>query len=118
MLLAWFFLGVGIFFLSWAVYAQWAIGQGTPAPVAPTKQLIVEGPYKLSRNPIQLGIILYYLGLGTISDGLASGLIAFFIGFLVGITYHKLIEEKELLLRFGDEYKEYKKKTPFLFPHP
>jgi len=35
----------------------------------------------------------------------------------VGILiYIKLIEEKELEERFGSEYLEYKKRTPFLIP--
>lgn len=32
------------------------------------------------------------------------------------IGYLKLIEEKELQMRFGNEYLEYKKKTPFIIP--
>jgi len=32
------------------------------------------------------------------------------------VTYIKLIEEKELIERFGSEYLEYKQKTPFLIP--
>jgi protein-S-isoprenylcysteine O-methyltransferase Ste14 len=34
----------------------------------------------------------------------------------LGSAYLKLIEEKELLLRFGQDYEDYKKKTPFFFP--
>jgi protein-S-isoprenylcysteine O-methyltransferase Ste14 len=35
----------------------------------------------------------------------------------VGIlAYIKLIEEKELQERFGSEYLEYKRRTPFLIP--
>jgi protein-S-isoprenylcysteine O-methyltransferase Ste14 len=32
------------------------------------------------------------------------------------IAYIKLIEEKELELRFGKEYLDYKKDTPFIIP--
>ena len=48
--------------------------------------------------------------------GIVTGIVCFILGAVVGSLYHKLIEEKELELRFGDEYKEYKKVTPFLFP--
>jgi protein-S-isoprenylcysteine O-methyltransferase Ste14 len=35
----------------------------------------------------------------------------------IGISiYIKIIEEKELEERFGSEYSEYKKRTPFLIP--
>lgn len=36
--------------------------------------------------------------------------------FMFGTCYHKFVEEKELLLRFGPEYEEYKARTPFLLP--
>jgi len=35
---------------------------------------------------------------------------------LFSTTYIKLVEEKEREARFGGEYKEYKRKTPFLIP--
>ncbi len=38
------------------------------------------------------------------------------LGFIIGSSYHKFIEEKELMLRFGDDYKNYKENTPFLIP--
>ncbi len=38
------------------------------------------------------------------------------LGFIVGSCYHKLIEEKELTLRFGDDYQRYKENTLFLIP--
>ena len=35
---------------------------------------------------------------------------------MIGSCYIKLIEEKELQLRYGLEYEEYKKSRPFLLP--
>jgi protein-S-isoprenylcysteine O-methyltransferase Ste14 len=49
--------------------------------------------------------------IGSIGSAL---LVLFGAGFL--LTYIKRIEEKELELRFGQEYLEYKKQTPFLIP--
>jgi protein-S-isoprenylcysteine O-methyltransferase Ste14 len=62
-----------------------------------------------------LGTALFYLGvaiwLGSLS---AVGLgLVYPVGILI---YIKLIEEKELEERFGSEYLEYKKRTPFLIP--
>lgn len=114
--IAWLALGSGIFFLSWSIYSQWIIGKGTPAPIAPTQRLIIEGPYNLCRNPIQLGATLYYLGLGTIAYNITNGITCFLLGCLIGSLYHKFVEEKELLIRFGEEYIKYRERTPFLFP--
>ena len=33
------------------------------------------------------------------------------------LTYIKLVEEKEMSLRFGDEYTRYKQSAPFLIPN-
>jgi protein-S-isoprenylcysteine O-methyltransferase Ste14 len=35
---------------------------------------------------------------------------------IIGSFYHKAVEEKELLARFGKEYEDYKARTPFLVP--
>jgi protein-S-isoprenylcysteine O-methyltransferase Ste14 len=108
--------GLGLCLLAWAVLAQWRIGEGTPAPMAPTRKLVVSGPYQLCRNPIELGAVLYYYGLGALAHSVTAGLIMFLCGLLVGTCYHKFVEEKELLMRFGEEYLEYKRRTPFLIP--
>ncbi len=107
---------LGLFFIIWSTLFQWKIGKGTPAPNASTDKLVVTGPYKLCRNPIEFGALFYYLGLGVLVDSLLTGIINMILVFIIGSLYHKFIEEKELQIRFGKEYEEYKKRTPFLFP--
>ena len=107
---------VSVFSLVWSVITQWSTGKGTPSPLAPTQHLITTGPYRLCRNPIQLGALLYYLGVVTFFDNLTTGIVLFLAGLIIGSGYHKFIEEKELLIRFGEDYRIYKEKTPFLIP--
>jgi len=107
---------VGLSLLAWATIFQWKIGDGVPAPNAPTQHLVTTGPYKLCRNPIELGAIFYYLGVGTFIGGIIVGIICFLLVLIIGSVYHKFIEELELEIRFGDEYKQYRKNTPFLIP--
>ncbi len=107
-------IGLGI--LVWATICQLKIGQGTPAPNAPTQKLVIAGPYKYTRNPIELGALFYYFGFGYLLGSTLHGIICLLLAFIVGSSYHKFIEEKELLLRFGNEYKQYKENTPFLIP--
>ena len=109
-------LPAGLIILFWAIFVQWTIGRGTTSPLLPSKKLIVSGPYKLCRNPIELGTILYYLGLGTYFASFNTGLLGFLIMLVMGGMYFKLVEEKVLERRFGEEYLEYKKKTSFLLP--
>ena len=106
---------VGFLLAAWSVYVQFMQGKGTPAPVMPTQKLIVDGPYKFCRNPMTLGTFLLYLGFGFVVHSFSFILLS--VLFLVVILgYVKLVEEKELEVRFGEEYISYKERTPFLIP--
>jgi protein-S-isoprenylcysteine O-methyltransferase Ste14 len=107
---------IGLLIVAWSTLTLMRIGGGTPVPLFPTQKLIVLGPYKLCRNPLQLGVMVYYLGLGTLFGSVKIGLVMLVLTFILGTCYHKSVEEKELLLRFGPEYEEYKARTPFLLP--
>ena len=109
-------LCLGLFWLIWSTYSQLAIGKGTPAPNAPTQKLVIVGPYKYTRNPIEFGALCYYLGFGMLLGTLFHGIVCLLLGFIVGSSYHKFVEEQELVLRFGKDYEEYRKQTPFLIP--
>lgn len=63
-----------------------------------------------------LGVIIYFLGIGTIVDSITIGFIMSCLILLIGTCYSKFIEEKELRMRFGLEYEEYREKTTFLIP--
>jgi protein-S-isoprenylcysteine O-methyltransferase Ste14 len=107
---------VGLFFMAWSVLTFVTIGKGTAAPIAPPRKLVVSGPYKLCRNPMAFGAMLYYLGVGTYFGSLRIGIIMFLLTLIIGTVYTKLIEEKELQLKFGADYEEYKKNKPYLIP--
>lgn len=109
-------ISVGLFIVGWTTLTQLSTGRGTPVPLVPTQKLIVSGPYRLCRNPIQLGAMLYYLGIGMLFGSAKIGVVMLILSFILGTCYHKFVEEKELLLRFGLDYEEYKAKTPFLLP--
>lgn len=113
------YLGILILVIGLALYI-WTIMlfsqvEGTQAPIAPTQKLVTTGAFAISRNPMVTGVILFVLGLGIILNSLSFILIGFVIP-ISYLIYIKLIEEKELEARFGEEYIAYKKKTPFLIP--
>ena len=107
---------VGLFFMAWSVLTFVTIGKGTAVPIAPPRKLVVSGPYKLCRNPMTFGAMLYYLGVGTYFGSLRIGIVMLLLTLIIGTCYTKLIEEKELQLKFGAEYEEYKRRTSFLLP--
>ncbi len=109
------FMVIGIIYGWWSIISQLDRARGTPLPVMPTQMLLVSGPFKQCRNPMTFGTILLYVGIGiSIGSISAIGIVLLFGGVL--LTYIKLVEEKELELRFGQAYVEYKARTPFLFP--
>ncbi len=99
----------------WTIVIQITLASGTPFPMLPTKKLLIIGPFKYCRNPMTLGTILAYMGIA-IWIGSFSAVLAVTIFAALLIAYLKLVEEKELQMRFGQEYMEYKKKTPFIIP--
>lgn len=107
---------LGLLILLWSLLTQWKAGRGGPVPIAPTQKLITTGPYAYCRNPLQLGQLFYYFAFGTILGNLTIGLVCVVLEIIVGTAYLKGIEEKELALRFEQEYLAYKKNTPFLIP--
>jgi len=99
----------------WTIVIQITLASGTPFPMLPTKKLLIVGPFKYCRNPMTLGTLLAYGGIAILIGSWTALLaVVIFAAFLLG--YLKLIEEKELQTRFGSEYNEYKKKTPFIIP--
>ena len=114
-LIALVFIVGGWLFANWTVKIQFSLGRGTPIPLMATQQLLVKRPYTYCRNPMTLGTTAFYLGIALWTGSLSALLLALI--YPVGIfIYIKLIEEKELEQRFGADYLEYKRSTPFLIP--
>ena len=80
----------------------------------PSDTLIVKGILSRVRNPLYLGILLIYVSLLFLS----FSLICLPLLVLVVIVYNKMVnyEEKVLESIFGDQYLEYKVKTPKWIP--
>lgn len=98
----------------WCVMLFVKVGKGTPLPFAHPKILVLAGPYKFVRNPMVLGTVMFLLGsallLGSFGLLLYSAMIFFIMhGFV-------LIEEKSLVLRFGNQYTTYVQSTPRWWP--
>lgn len=83
-------------------------GKGTLSPADPTKNLVIKGLYKYSRNPMYIGVVLMLMGESLIAQVLKlwiySGCI--FLGFHLFIL---LYEEPRLKRDFGVNYLKYRK---------
>ena len=99
---------IGIFIILWGMYSL------SKAVFVPGKKLIISGPFAIVRHPMYLGGITGAFGL-TLFAGSPFGLVYSIILALV-LSHISEAEERELKTRFGDEYIEYMKKVPKIFP--
>jgi protein-S-isoprenylcysteine O-methyltransferase Ste14 len=76
--------------------------------------VVTGGVYALVRHPIYLGAILLYLGFILFSFSLISA--ALWIAIIIFYRFISRYEEKLLINLFGDEYRDYMKRVPMLFP--
>jgi protein-S-isoprenylcysteine O-methyltransferase Ste14 len=90
-------------------------GKGTPAPIDPPKKLVVEGPYRVVRNPMYWAVACVMMGeaLAFRSMALAELAIAFFAGTILFVL---LYEEPTLRRKFGAEYEAYCRRVPRWLP--
>lgn len=82
-------------------------GRGTPAPVAPTEQLVVGGLYRFVRNPMYLAVAATIVGQALLLDQLSLLAYAGAFAATVGLFVH-YYEEPTLLEQFGIDYEEYR----------
>ena len=83
-------------------------GHGTPAPVAPPKQLVVVGFYRYVRNPMYVGFLTGWAGLWVVFG--RANLAAILVACLVVLGVHLFVigyEEPTLRKMFGAEYLAY-----------
>src|SRR3954463_15242920 len=82
-------------------FARFALqGLGTPAPIAPTRNLVVTGLYRYVRNPIYVALVAVILGEAVLFGD--QRLLLY--GVLVWLAFHAFVmgyEEPELVRSFG-----------------
>ena len=88
-------------------FARFALqGRGTPAPIAPTEQLVVSGAYRSVRNPMYVAVLSMIAGQALIFG--SARLMAY--AAIVWLAFHlfvRLYEEPTLRARYGASYDQY-----------
>lgn len=109
------FLVIGGFMWLWSagIFFQ---TKGTPVPVNPPPKLVTNGPYAYSRNPMMTGLFMVVAGIGIFFGSVTLTFIMTPLFVVMSILEFKYIEEPELMKRFGQEYVEYRKRTPIIIP--
>jgi protein-S-isoprenylcysteine O-methyltransferase Ste14 len=110
-------LSLALFMMGWSVYNFLKV-EGTPVPFNPPPKLVTSGPYAHTRNPMLTGIFLLLFGLALLFRSISLALLFTPLFIFINAWEVKAIEEPELERRFGEEYVEYRKKTPMFFLSP
>ncbi len=101
----------GITVLARCVWDFLASGHGTLAPIDPPRYLVVQGLYRITRNPMYNGVLAILLG----EAWLFSSFAVLRYALIVFIFFHLFVmfyEEPSLESRFGDPYRSYRKAVP------
>ena len=78
----------------------------SPVPWRPSPTLILNGPYRFTRNPMYIGVTLVELGLGLALNNLWISLFA--VPALLTVHFIAVLpEERYLSEKFGESYKVY-----------
>jgi protein-S-isoprenylcysteine O-methyltransferase Ste14 len=91
-------------------------GFGAPFFIALSRRLAMDWLYAWTRNPMVLAGLAFFLSIGI---WFRSALFVLWVLILFSpalLYFVKVYEERELELRFGASYLEYKSKTPMLVP--
>jgi protein-S-isoprenylcysteine O-methyltransferase Ste14 len=109
-----FFLGLAG--LAIWVWAQIALGRewSPQLQLREKHHLVTGGPYARMRHPIYSGMIVWASGLALISANWIFVAIALLVGAVFFVRVPR--EEQMMIEEFGEEYREYMKRTGSVFP--
>ena len=102
----WFYVGTPICFLGIVM----GIMAGVSFATAPLDEPMTKGVYSISRNPMYFGMFLMYIGIGIACASWVFLLCAvvWIISWHIGVVN----EERILLEKYGNAYREYMNRTP------
>jgi protein-S-isoprenylcysteine O-methyltransferase Ste14 len=91
-------------------------GLGAPFFIALSRKLTADWLYGWSRNPMALAGLTFFLSLGIWFQSALFLLWVLIVLSPAFVFFAKVYEERELEIRFGASYLEYKSRTPMFFP--
>lgn len=121
-----FYLGgfssaVGLVFAFWANYELLVKGEGGAANfgsvklMPETKHLVTTGPYSICRNPMHLGVFLYFMGFTCAVNSIICLLVPLAFA-IFAYLFAIFLDEPRLARDFPDEWEVYRNKVPRFMP--
>jgi protein-S-isoprenylcysteine O-methyltransferase Ste14 len=108
-------IAIGSALTAWSAFHFMKV-RGTPVPFNPPPKLVTTGPYRLARNPMLTGIFVLLFGIGCGFNSLSLVVVFTPLYILANVWELKQIEEPELIKRLGEDYIEYRNRTPMFVP--
>jgi protein-S-isoprenylcysteine O-methyltransferase Ste14 len=99
----------GLSFIFWGAYTL------RKAVFVPENKLAAAGPYRFVRHPMYSGGVIGAFGLAVFAGSMLGAVYSFMLTLV--LSHIADAEEADLIARFGNEYTEYAKRVPKLFPH-
>ena len=97
---------VALALFAWAIATITRAGSNVPTNT-PTISIVGTGPYRFTRNPIYLGMMLVFIGLAIAFD--SAWLLVTLVPFALVIRYSVVAREEAYLeRRFGEVYRRYR----------
>lgn len=89
--------------------------QEAQTPWDPPRRLVIAGPYRRVRNPLVSGVLFILFGEALLLQSLPHLAWAAAV-LLLSLLYIPLLEEPQLEVRFGEEYRQYRRHVSRLLP--
>ena len=101
-----------LFFVAWNGWALWLFGRHRTGllPGQSTTTVIEDGPFRLSRNPLYVGLLALYVGLALLAPTF-WGLVLLPVAVLLVLWGAIEPEERYLHERFGTRYDDYRRRV-------
>ena len=101
-----------LFFILWNGWSLWLFGRHRTGllPGQAAEALIDEGPYRISRNPLYVGLLVLSAGVALLAGSLWA-LLALPLEWVLLRWGAVLPEERYLSAKFGDSYAEYRSRV-------
>jgi len=112
----WLGVGLGAICIALIYWLFSSIGTGISPTVATRRdhRLVTHGPYRWVRHPLYPVATAWFIAFATIADNWFIGLLAIFALILLAARVPN--EEAHLIEKFGDEYRQYIKRTGRFLP--
>jgi protein-S-isoprenylcysteine O-methyltransferase Ste14 len=112
-ILSWALFLVSVYYAVYGIYIYLKIGKPGPN-FEETSKLVTTGLYKYIRHPMYAALLFLGTGMFLKDVNLVSAMITVVMAVAVYLTCK--VEEKEMIKRFGNEYRNYMKKTRLWIP--